>query len=204
MRSDRLLFVRPGLCLMYAKQWLDFDASHEFMKVLVSELSWVQGSLQMFGKILPEPRLTAWCGDVDYIYSRRRLAATSWHPQLEVMRRRLELECHQFGFSPPSGLNHCLLNYYRKGSDSMGWHRDNEPELGQDPVIVSVSLGARRRFSLRSRQKPYQSPLLFELGHGDLFVMYGRTQSDWEHALMKTSKSSGPRLNLTFRSVIGK
>ena len=86
----------------------------------------------------------------------------------------------------------------------MGWHRDNEPELGQDPVIVSVSLGAGRRFSLRPRHKSNQSTLQFELGCGDLLVMYGRTQSDWEHSLMKTSKSIGPRINLTFRSVVGK
>lgn len=204
MRSGQLFFARPGLCLMYAKRWLSLDASNQFMKILASDLDWVQGSLQIFGRTIPEPRLTAWCGEFDYTYSRRRLEAMSWHPQLKSLRGRLEFECHQFGLSPPDGLNHCLLNYYRGGSDSMGWHRDNEPELGQDPVIVSVSLGAGRRFSLRPRQKSNQSTLQFELGCGDLLVMYGRTQSDWEHSLMKTSKSIGPRINLTFRSVVGK
>lgn len=188
---------------MYAEQWLGLDESCSLMKTLCSDLPWGQGSLRLFGKTIPEPRLTAWCGDVDYSYSRRKLRSMCWHPELRLLRRRLELECFQFGLSTPHGLNHCLVNYYRQGSDSMGWHRDNERELGQAPVIVSISLGARRRFSLRSRKKSQKAPLLFDLGEGDLLIMYGTTQSDWEHALMKTSKSSGPRINLTFRSVIG-
>jgi alkylated DNA repair dioxygenase AlkB len=100
-------------------------------------------------------------------------------------------------------LNHCLINYYRSGQDSMGWHRDNERELGSYPVIVSLSLGEPRRFRLRQKSNDRTSLLTFELGHGDLLVMYGLTQTHWEHALLKTRQELGPRMNLTFRSVTG-
>jgi alkylated DNA repair dioxygenase AlkB len=94
------------------------------------------------------------------------------------------------------------MNYYRNGDDSMGWHRDNEAELGASPVVCSVSLGARRRFRLRPYKAPRGQTLSFELGEGDLLIMAGATQHTWEHALVKTKQTTGARLNLTFRTVL--
>ena len=93
-----------------------------------------------------------------------------------------------------------LLNYYRDGQDSMGWHRDNERQLGPSPVIASLSLGEKRRFVLRHYQdKTLKVPM--ELGEGELLIMEGESQSKWEHAVPKTARKLGPRLNITFRNI---
>ena len=165
-------------------------------------MEWMQGEIRLFGRFIDEPRLTAWSGDVPYTYSRRLLETKSWHPQLVELRRSLDALLRTLGISTPQGLNHCLLNYYRSGQDSMGWHRDNESELGRQPVIVSLSLGEPRRFRLRQKYDDTSAPLTFELGDGDLLIMYGPTQTYWEHALLKSRKDLGPRMNLTFRSVV--
>ena len=162
----------------------------------------MQGEIRLFGRSIDEPRLTAWAGDVPYTYSKRTLEARSWHPKLVDLRRSLDVLLTTRGISTPRGLNHCLLNYYRSGQDSMGWHRDNESELGRQPVIVSLSLGEPRRFRLRQKYDSTNAPLTFELGDGDLLIMYGPTQTYWEHALLKSRKDLGPRMNLTFRSVV--
>jgi alkylated DNA repair dioxygenase AlkB len=163
----------------------------------------MQGEIRLFGRAIDEPRLTAWCGDVPYTYSKRVLEKRKWNPRLSELRNALEAWLKIQGIATPLGLNHCLLNYYRSGQDSMGWHRDNERELGSYPVIVSLSLGEPRRFRLRQKYNDRTSPLTFELGHGDLLVMYGLTQTHWEHTLLKTRQELGPRMNLTFRSVAG-
>jgi alkylated DNA repair dioxygenase AlkB len=163
----------------------------------------MQGEIYLFGRAIDEPRLTAWCGDVPYTYSKRVLEKRDWNPRLNELRNALEAWLEIQGVATPHGLNHCLLNYYRSGQDSMGWHRDNERELGSHPVIVSLSLGEPRRFRLRQKHNDRTSSLTFELGHGDLLVMYGLTQTHWEHALLKTRRELGPRMNLTFRSVAG-
>jgi alkylated DNA repair dioxygenase AlkB len=99
--------------------------------------------------------------------------------------------------------NSVLLNLYRNGRDSMGWHADDEPELGPAPAIASVSLGALRRFRLRPRAGLVHAPLSLDLPHGSLLLMRGPTQQHWQHALPKTARPVGPRLNLTFRWVAG-
>ena len=124
-----------------------------------------------------------------------------WPKNLINIRNALDHLLTHHEIQTRQGLNHCLLNYYRSGSDSMGWHRDNEPELGRHPVVASLSLGEPRRFRLKSRISKAIPPITFDLGHGDLLVMYGKTQVYWEHALVKTKKIVGGRMNLTFRSV---
>ena len=165
-------------------------------------MEWMQGQIRLFGRFIDEPRLTAWAGDIPYTYSKRTLEARSWHPRLVELKRSLDALLATRGIATPQGLNHCLLNYYRSAQDSMGWHRDNESELGRQPVIVSLSLGEPRRFRLRHKYDETSLPLTFELGDGDLLIMYGPTQTYWEHSLLKSRKDLGPRLNLTFRSVI--
>lgn len=203
MVSSHIRYVRPDLAVCVLPCWLAPEQHDTLMHALQTELEWNQGAVSMFGKSIDEPRLTAWCGDTPYVYSRRRLEPKAWHPSLLNLRSRLERLMTELGLVTPFGLNHCLLNLYRSGQDSMGWHRDNEAELGIDPMIVSLSLGQARRFRLRPRKGIVTSPLTFELGKGDLLVMYGRTQTGWEHALMKTKQSMEPRINITFRSVAG-
>tara|TARA_B100001093_G_scaffold253179_1_gene242256 strand:- start:536 stop:1060 length:525 start_codon:yes stop_codon:yes gene_type:complete len=168
---------------------------------LLNGLDWSRGVIRIFGREIDEPRITTWCGDVSYTYSNRNLLPRPWPKNLVNIRDALDHLLTSHEIQTQQGLNHCLLNYYRSGTDSMGWHRDNESELGRHPVIASLSLGEPRRFRLKSRINKATSPVTFDLGHGDLLVMYGTTQIYWEHALAKTKKTIGGRMNLTFRSV---
>jgi alkylated DNA repair dioxygenase AlkB len=114
-----------------------------------------------------------------------------WTPELQRIRQRVEeLTAHRY--------NSVLLNLYRDGRDGMGWHADDEPELGREPVIASVSLGATRRFKLRHRRSRIAASAL-DLAHGDLLLMAGQTQHEYAHAVPKTARPVGERVNLTFR-----
>lgn len=177
----------PG-CVRYLPGWVG-DPGAVFDR-LAAEIDWEQKDITMFGRTVPTPRLTAWMGDVAYTYSGVLNEPKPWPPALRVMRDRLVGE---LGVD----LNSCLANLYRDGADSMGYHSDDEPELGPRPVIASVSLGARRGFTLRHRVT--RERWSWALGEGDLLVMEGESQEDYAHAVPKTSRPIGPRLNLTFR-----
>jgi len=158
-------------------------------------IDWQQEEILIFGKRQRVPRLVAWHGDSDatYTYSGTAHTPLPWTDELSFVRERLQsLTGHRY--------NSVLLNLYRDGRDGMGWHADDEPELGPQPVIASVSLGATRRFRLRHRRRSDLSCAL-DLDHGDLLLMSGRTQHDWQHALAKTARPVGERINLTYRWV---
>ena len=191
-------WVRPGLLVYVLPAW----AHHIPLEYVVASVDWQQGSVSLFGKTHLEPRLTAWSGDRSYRYSNRTLPPRPWYAPVDQLRDGINQLLTGWGLAPSTGVNHCLMNYYRDGEDSMGWHRDNEPELGSLPVVCSVSLGARRRFRLRPWRGRRDQALTFELGDGDLLVMAGATQESWEHALLKTKQPIGPRLNLTFRAIL--
>lgn len=167
------------------------------MEALVSALPLRQETLFIMGRDVPTPRLTSWHGDPGcaYTYSRRLFVPNPWTPELDELRGRLDdLTGCRF--------NSVLCNYYRDGSDSMGAHADKEPELGpsrDNIVIVSLSLGAPRRFVLRHEKTREQVEYL--LGDGNLFVMGGSLQRYTTHRVPKTSVPIGPRLNLTFRVI---
>ena len=201
MQSKNTLLIRPGLSVLVVSNWLSRQGSDDLAIELLNSLDWSQGAIRLFGRTIDEPRLTTWCGDIPYTYSNRELLPRPWPTSLANIRDALHYLLAHHEIQTQYGLNHCLLNYYRSGTDSMGWHRDNEPELGKHPVVASLSLGEPRRFRLKSRISKAISPLTFDLGHGDLLVMYGTTQVYWEHALVKTKKIVGGRMNLTFRSV---
>ena len=201
MQSKNTLLIRPGLSVLVVPNWLSRQGSDDLAIELRNSLDWSQGAIRLFGRTIDEPRITSWCGDIPYTYSNRELLPRPWPTSLANIRDALHHLLAHHEIQTQHGLNHCLLNYYRSGTDSMGWHRDNEPELGRHPVVVSLSLGEPRRFRLKSRVSKAISPLTFDLGHGDLLVMYGTTQVYWEHALVKTKKIVGGRMNLTFRSV---
>ena len=201
MQSKNTLLIRPGLSVLVVPNWLSRQGSDDLAIELRNSLDWSQGAIRLFGRTIDEPRITTWCGDIPYTYSNRELLPRPWPTSLANIRDALHHLLAHHEIRTQHGLNHCLLNYYRSGTDSMGWHRDNEPELGRHPVVVSLSLGEPRRFRLKSRIGKAISPVTFDLGHGDLLVMYGTTQVYWEHALVKTKKIVGGRMNLTFRSV---
>ncbi len=175
-------------CVDYRPGWVD-DATALFTQ-LSADLHWEQHQITLFGRTVPTPRLTAWIGDAPYAYSGVVNEPQAWPPVLAEIRDRLRdlLGCP---------LNSCLANLYRDGSDSMGFHSDDEPELGQRPVIASVSLGARRTFTLRHRVS--RQRWSWALGAGDLLVMRDDSQSAYAHAVPKTTRAVGPRMNLTFR-----
>ena len=163
---------------------------------LTAEVAWEQRSIRIFGQEIPQPRLTAWHGDpaARYTYSGLAWEPRPWTPALLALRRRVEA-------ATGARFNSVLLNRYRDGRDSMGWHADDEPELGPAPAIASLSLGAPRRFRLRPRAGLVHPPLGLDLPGGSLLLMRGPTQRHWQHALPKTARPVGPRLNLTFRWV---
>lgn len=170
------------------------EASHRLFYALQTEVHWQQDSIRLYGKTHDLPRLTAWYGDTgrDYRYSGIGMSALPWTDALLKIKNAVELNSgHQF--------NSVLLNLYRNGQDGVAWHSDDEPELGINPVIASVSLGQPRVFKLR--HKLTRQVIKTELPSGSLLLMRGACQSAWEHEVPKSAKPLGARINLTFRSI---
>lgn len=190
----------PEAKLLWCPGWLDQDEASLLAARLQGGIEWRQDQMTLFGKTHPLPRLQAMYGDAGtrYDYSGMGLEALAWRPDLVELRTRLEADLH--AFLPGVRFNSVLCNLYRDGRDSNGWHADDEAELGADPVIASVSLGATRRFRLRHRQGG-AGPLTLDLPPGSLLVMAGSTQSAWQHTLTKTARPVGSRINLTYRLV---
>ncbi|TGD78523.1 alpha-ketoglutarate-dependent dioxygenase AlkB family protein [Hymenobacter wooponensis] len=194
------LIPLPDAELLLDPEFLKPAAATELLTELTATIPWKHEAIRLFGKEVLQPRLTAWHGDAGaaYRYSGLQLTPQPWTTALQQLRQQVEtVTGAQF--------NSVLLNLYRTGQDSMGWHADNEPELGPRPVIASVSLGATRSFRLRPRD-PHLTPhppISLQLTSGSLLVMRGTTQQAWLHALPKTTRVQEPRLNLTFRLVVG-
>jgi alkylated DNA repair dioxygenase AlkB len=178
----------PPPCVDYYPGWVA-DADQLFA-TLRNEIAWEQHVVTLYGRTTPTPRLTAWMGDGAYRYSGIVNEPGPWPHAVVDLQERL---CHELAVD----VNSCLANLYRDGTDSMGYHSDDEPELGPRPTIASVSLGDRRRFVLRHRSTGERWS--YDLGGGDLLVMRDESQSDYAHAVPKTSRPIGSRINLTFR-----
>jgi alkylated DNA repair dioxygenase AlkB len=157
---------------------------------LRSGIDWRQETATVMGRRIPIPRLTAWHGEAGYVYSGIRMEPSPWTEPLLELKKCAELLARQ-------GFNSVLLNLYRSGRDSVSWHADNEPGLGRDPVIASISLGSTRRFQLKHRRSGEKVAL--DLEDGSCLVMAGATQHHWLHQIPKTARPVGPRINLTFR-----
>ncbi|TCQ97326.1 alpha-ketoglutarate-dependent dioxygenase AlkB [Neorhizobium sp. JUb45] len=160
---------------------------------LREEIIWEQHSVRIEDRVIPQPRLSSWYGDVVHTYSTlaQILKPHPFTPLLEMLRQRLEEICS-------SSFNSMLANLYRSGDDAIGWHSDDEKELGSNPVIASISLGAERRFDLR-RRDDHSKTVRLVLEHGSLLIMSGATQRNWQHGVARTKQVSGERINLTFR-----
>ncbi|MCA8832414.1 alpha-ketoglutarate-dependent dioxygenase AlkB family protein [Hymenobacter pini] len=190
----------PAAELRLDTEFLTAEEAAELLRTLTETVAWQQQPIRLFGREVLQPRLTAWYGDARaaYAYSGLQLEPLPWLPELQLLRQRVES-------ATGSRFNSVLLNLYRIGQDSMGYHADDEPELGPEPVIASVTLGATRTFRLKPRPAAFAEtlpePLSLPLTSGSLLVMQGPTQRNWLHALPKTARPVGPRLNLTFRWV---
>jgi len=170
------------------------DESLVVFNTLLNEVPWVSDELMMFGKLITTSRKVAWYGDEGkvYTYSGKQKRPLSWSPELTKIKRLVEKAT---GFE----FNSCLLNLYHNGEEGMGWHADNEPELGNQPVIASLSLGATRKFSLKHNTTGEKVDIILE--SGSLLIMKGKLQHCWKHALPKSQKVKSPRINLTFRQI---
>ncbi|MBA2237492.1 MAG: alpha-ketoglutarate-dependent dioxygenase AlkB [Lysobacter sp.] len=184
--------------LQYDPGWLGHGDSGALFEDLRRGLAWEVHRIRLFGRLVDSPRLSCWIGDpgARYRYSGADFDPHPWPAALLPVRERLarELGIH---------FNSVLANLYRCGNDAMGWHSDDEPELGAEPTIASLSLGARRRFVLRHRSDPDRK-LALDLAAGSLLVMAGQTQQHYRHALPRTRRAVGERINLTFRHVSAK
>jgi alkylated DNA repair dioxygenase AlkB len=178
-----------GPVFLYAEALARADADR-LLAALRDGIAWRQEVATLMGRRVPIPRLTAWHGAAGYVYSGIRMAPAPWTPPLLELKALAEAIARQ-------NFNSVLLNLYRDGRDSVSWHADNEPGLGPNPVIASLSLGAVRRFQLKHRRRPERVSL--DLPHGSCLIMAGATQHHWLHQLPKTKAPVGPRINLTFR-----
>ncbi|MCC5826748.1 alpha-ketoglutarate-dependent dioxygenase AlkB [Alkalimonas sp.] len=185
----------PDANLLLWRGWLPEAEAASSYQQLVQQLAWQQPSIRLFGREHPIPRQQVWMGDANahYRYSGTLFAPEPWHP---LVSRWCQLLSQQL----EKPFNSVLVNWYRSGQEHMGWHADNEPELGTEPCIASLSLGQARRFDLKHRQQPWQ--LQLELGQGDLLLMTGSTQQYWVHRVPKQSRLTAGRLNLTFRYIV--
>jgi alkylated DNA repair dioxygenase AlkB len=168
------------------------------LQTLIATVPWSTEDIVLWGKRYAQPRLVAWYGDPGcrYTYSGVRHEPLAWsQPLLEI--KRIVEGISRFPY------NSVLLNYYRDHRDSMGFHSDDEPELGRNPNIASVSLGERRTFVMKHKKRNELKPVRLPLDNGSLLLMRGTTQSYWRHGIGKGQEPCGPRVNLTFRRVVG-
>ncbi len=175
----------------YESGWIPSEDAAALLASFISELPWEQRPINVFGREVMQPRLISWGGELPYRYSGQTLEPRPIHPVLlpltDAVRERVGVP-----------FNHVLLNRYRDGRDHLGWHADDERELGRDPVIAAVSLGAARRFVLHRKKKRSQKRN-YVLGPGSLLVMGGACQHTWRHSVPKMLAVKRERINLTFR-----
>jgi alkylated DNA repair dioxygenase AlkB len=191
MALDQLPIVDGELSL--DESFLSLAQADQLLELFLSELPWRHDEISVYGKTHLMPRQHCFQSDKPllYQYSGLTLTAEPYHPKVLQLKRYLEAA---------TGLefNAVLINLYRDGLDKMGWHSDDEPELGLNPNIASISLGAIRCFKLRHKAKT-ASDINLELSHGSLLMMAGELQRHWQHALPQRKKITQPRINLTFR-----
>ena len=187
----------PDAELSYYPEFFETKQADGLLTKLKDGIEWTQNTIRFYGKESLVPRMEAWYGDEgkSYAYSGIHMDPKPWTEELIIIKHKIE---------PLAGVafNSVLINYYRDGKDRVAWHSDDEKELGQNPVIGSVSLGAERKFKLRHKQyKTNGHKHEVTLGHGSFLLMKGSTQHHWMHEIPRTAKPIGPRINLTFRII---
>jgi alkylated DNA repair dioxygenase AlkB len=186
----------PDAQLRYYQNFLSSEVADHYYEALLKNIPWQQDNVKVFGKVFAQPRLTSLHSNTldTYTYSGLTLKPHPMIPELLELLYQIQRICnHDF--------NCVLLNLYRDGADSNGWHGDNEKELGKQPQIASFSLGASRFFHFKHRRIK-EEKYKMELHHGSLLLMEGAMQEHWLHQIPKTKKPIQPRINLTFRKII--
>lgn len=172
------------------------EEAEKLFSSLLEDSPWRQDEIRIFGRWLKQPRMTCVFGDegTEYTYSGLTQPTLPWTAELTILRRLIE---------SLSGLNFnlVLLNLYRDGMDSMGWHSDDEPELGNEPAIASLSLGEKRKLKFRPKKNGQGDKFDILLPNGSLLMMKGRSQHDWQHSIAKSKRITAARINLTFRYI---
>lgn len=188
-------FVLPDADVALHEFLEEKEADRLFEELRVS-VPWRKDRIRLYGKEHDVPRLHQWFADdgMSYTWSGIRMEASPWVPALREIRERLKVKTDIH-------FNTVLANLYRDGGDTVGWHADDEPELGPEPVIASVSLGAERDFVLQHKAKSNLKEII-RLPHGSLLLMRGRTQACWQHCVPRRKKVRDARINLTFRLVL--
>jgi len=193
--SEPIELLLPEADISYFPNFFKKQEADKLFKALQEETPWQQDNIRVYGKIYAQPRLTALYGNEgkSYSYSNIQMNPHPWTPLLEEIKNKIEI-LTKVQFTT------VLLNYYRNGDDSNGWHADNEKELGSNPVIASLSFGANRMFQLKHKSdKSLKKNIILE--HGSLLLMKGTTQECWKHQIPKTAKPVESRINLTFRII---
>lgn len=182
--------------VIYYPDFFDLKSATDHFNELLSQTPWQQDHITIYGKTYAQPRLTALYGNngKSYSYSNITMQPHNFTPLLKHIKSRVENHVDE-------NFTTCLLNLYRHGQDSNGWHADDEPELGKNPTIASLSFGASRFFKFRRKANKKETYKL-NLTSGSLLIMRGATQHNWQHELPKTKKDIGARINLTFRVII--
>jgi alkylated DNA repair dioxygenase AlkB len=193
--NDKIVFQVPDAHIEYYPNFFSEEQADVLFEKLLTETSWQQDNITVYGKTYPQPRLTALFGNegMPYSYSNITMHPQPWNEILLQMKLKIT-EVTQSDFTT------VLLNRYRNGQDSNGWHADNEKELGTNPTIASISLGAPRAFHLQHNSIK-EAKLKLTLEHGSLLLMKGTTQHCWKHQIPKTAKTIDQRINLTFRAI---
>lgn len=193
--QEKIIFDLPDCDIIYYPSFFDQEKADDFFKKLQKEVPWQQDDITVYGKTHPQPRLTALYGNEGkpYGYSNIIMHPHAWSPLIMFIKNEVESICQE-------NFTAVLLNNYRNGKDSNGWHADNERELGRNPVIASVSFGAERTFQLKHNSIAGLKQNII-LQHGSLLIMKGTTQHCWKHQIPKTTKEIGTRINLTFRII---
>ncbi|WP_299339382.1 alpha-ketoglutarate-dependent dioxygenase AlkB [uncultured Psychroserpens sp.] len=194
--GEKTILNLPNAELIYIENFYDIDKANTYFNVLKEDIQWQQDDITVFGKTYKQPRLTALYAENSkpYSYSNITMHPHVFTPELSQIKYDIEqMAQHKF--------TSVLLNLYRDGNDSNGWHADNEKELGINPVIASVSFGETRPFHFKHRHNKDERHKL-DLNHGSLLIMKGEMQHYWLHQIAKTKKTIGERINLTFRTII--
>ena len=179
----------------YHPQFFSLEEANALFDDLYQNTSWIEEDIRVYGKVYKQPRLTAFFANNDksYGYSNISMQPQPFSPLLNTLKTKVEMACE-------TQFSSCLLNLYRDGQDSNGWHADDEKELGLNPVIASLSFGEERFFHLKHKKiKTLKHKL--SLQNGSLLLMKNETQHHWLHQIAKTKKPIGKRINLTFRLV---
>lgn len=194
--SEPLVFDLPDAKIRYFEHFIPIEMAQLLFEQILHQTPWQKDKITVFGKTHDQPRLTALYGHEGkpYSYANITMYPHQWTPALMHIKESItQLTAYEF--------NTALLNLYRDGNDSNGWHADNEKSLGKNPVIASVSFGATRMFQLQHNTIK-EAKLKIPLTHGSLLLMEGQTQHYWKHQIPKTKSHVGPRINLTFRKLI--